>query len=167
MFDVVIKCIFPALMIVGAATDVTSFRIPNWLTALTAALFFPAAIYLGMPWPELGWHVALGLVLFFVGYALFAFGVFGGGDAKMLAAAGLWFGLGQTVMFLFYTALAGGLLALFVLGMTILHIQFEVTGSSMREKVRKLTPHVPYGFALAVGAILATPGSWWMTLVRQ
>jgi prepilin peptidase CpaA len=164
MFDIVVKSLLPALMIVGAATDVTSFRIPNWLTALTAALFFPVALYAGMPIQEFGWHLALGALLFVAGYILFALRVFGGGDAKLMAAAGLWFGFGQTVWFLFYTAAAGGALALVVLAMTVLHIQFEVTGASFSDKFRKLTPRVPYGFALAVGAILATPGAWWMNL---
>jgi prepilin peptidase CpaA len=163
MFEVIIKSLLPALMIIGAATDVTSFRIPNWLTATTAALFVPVALYAGMPLAEFGWHVLMGLGLFFAGYVLFALRFFGGGDAKLLAAAGLWFGFGQTLPFLAYTVLAGGVLALVVLAMTVLHIQFDVTGSSLRDGIRKITPRVPYGFALAVGAILATPGAWWMS----
>ncbi len=160
--EVVIKSLLPALMIIGAATDVTSFRIPNWLTATTAALFIPVALYAGMPLVDFGWHLSMGLILFVAGYILFSLRVFGGGDAKLLAAAGLWFGFGQTLPFLAYTVLTGGVLALVVLGLTVLHIQFDVTGSSLRDSIRKITPRVPYGFALAVGAILATPGAWWM-----
>ncbi len=162
MMEVVIKSLLPALMIIGAATDVTSFRIPNWLTATTAALFIPVALYAGMPLVDFGWHLSMGLILFVAGYILFSLRVFGGGDAKLLAAAGLWFGFGQTLPFLAYTVLTGGVLALVVLGLTVLHIQFDVTGSSLRDSIRKITPRVPYGFALAVGAILATPGAWWM-----
>ena len=84
--------LLPALMIVAAMTDVTSYRIPNWLTALIAVLFFPMAWATGMPVAEFGWHIAAGLILFVMGYLMFAVGIFGGGDAKLMAAAGLWFG---------------------------------------------------------------------------
>lgn len=163
MFVVVLKSLLPALMILAAAFDVTSYRIPNWLTALTAAMFVPVALYVGMPMAAFGGHVLMGIALFLIGYVLFALGLFGGGDAKLMAAAGLWFGFDRSLNFLLFTGLAGGFLALVVLAMVTLHVNFEVTEASFREKFRKLTPPVPYGFALAVGAILATPGAWWMT----
>ena len=41
------------------------------------------------------------------------FGLFGGGDAKLLAATAVWTGFGAFPQFLFWTALAGGALAQF------------------------------------------------------
>jgi prepilin peptidase CpaA len=160
--------ILPALMIFAAVSDCASLRIPNWLTGLTAAAFFPMAWATGMPLAELGWHLMAGLVLFFAGYALFALRLFGGGDAKLMAAAGLWFGTSDSLNFLIMTAIAGGILALIVAAWTAFSLSWDMSGSEktlpLRQRLRQWTPKVPYGIALAVGAILAFPGTWWMNV---
>ena len=60
-----------------------------------------------------GWvSLALGLGLgFSIGGFLFWLGGFGGGDAKLLAAVGATLGPRALLAFLFYCAIAGGLLA--------------------------------------------------------
>ena len=60
-----------------------------------------------------GWmSLALGLGLgFSIGAFLFWLGGFGGGDAKLLAAVGATLGPRSLLAFLFYVAIAGGLLA--------------------------------------------------------
>ena len=60
-----------------------------------------------------GWiSMALGLGLgASIGALLFWLGGFGGGDAKLLAAVGATLGLRALPAFLFYVAIAGGLLA--------------------------------------------------------
>jgi prepilin peptidase CpaA len=160
--------ILPALMILAAVSDCASFRIPNWLTGVTALAFFPMAWASGMPLAEFGWHLLAGAILFFAGYALFAAGLFGGGDAKLMAAAGLWFGTSQAVDFLAMTAIAGGILALSVAAWSVTSLAWDVTGGSrtlgLRQRLRQWAPKVPYGIALAVGAILAFPGTWWMNV---
>jgi prepilin peptidase CpaA len=160
--------VFPALMIVAAMTDVTSFKIPNWLTGLIAASFFPMALLIGMPLNEFMWHVAAGLILFFVGYALFALGMFGGGDSKLMAAAGLWFGTSQTVQFLTLTALAGGILALIIGGRMIFEklsaAKRTTQDATVQSGLKTMQPKLPYGFAIAVGAIMAFPDTYWMKI---
>ena len=116
----------PILLIVAATGDVMALRIPNWLTALTALLFFPMALLTGMPMAEFGLHVLAGLILFAAGFILFQFGLFGGGDAKLMAAAGLWFGTSQTLPFLAGTAAAGGVLALVVGAWSMFLISWEI-----------------------------------------
>ncbi len=158
----------PVLLIIAAAGDVLSFRIPNWLTLLTALLFFPMAFFTGMPLAEFGMHMLAGAILFAVGFLFFQFGLFGGGDAKLMAAAGLWFGTSQTLPFLFATALAGGALALVVGVWSILMLSWDIHGSgenfgSLRKKIRELKPNVPYGLAFAIGGILAFRETWWVT----
>jgi prepilin peptidase CpaA len=154
--------VLPTLMILAAASDVTSYRIPNWLTALTALLFFPMALLTGMPLAEFGYHVLGGVILFVAGYALFSLGLFGGGDAKLMAAAGLWFGTSQTVSFLFMTVLAGGVLTVVVVLWSYLSLWSEMEGKFWSSQMNKLKPKVPYGFAIAAGAILAYPQTWWV-----
>ncbi len=169
MLQTLSLCLLPSLMIVAALTDVSSFRIPNWLTGLTAALFFPMAWMTGMPLAEFGWHLVAGVSLFFLGYALFAFNLFGGGDAKMMAAAGLWFGTSQSLQFLIVTSLAGGVLAAAIAGWSAFMFFWEFHGPRVEgviaDNIKKIRPKLPYGFALCVGAILTFPQSWWMTSV--
>jgi prepilin peptidase CpaA len=115
-----------------------------------------------MPLHEFGYHLLAGVILFVSGYLLFALGFFGGGDAKLMAAAGLWFGTQQTLPFLFMTVLAGGILTLAVVAWTAVSMWGEVEDVKIVNKFNKLKPKIPYGFALAAGAILAFPDSWWM-----
>ena len=160
--------VLPILLIVAAMGDVMSLRIPNWLTALTALLFFPMAFLTSIPMAEFESHLLAGIILFAVGFIFFQFGLFGGGDAKLMAAAGLWFGTSQTLPFLAATALAGGALALVVGGWSVLLLTWEIQGKeesfgTLGKKIRGMKPNVPYGIAFAIGGILAFRETWWMT----
>jgi prepilin peptidase CpaA len=164
MLATVCLLMLPLLMLLAAANDVASMQIPNWLTALIAILFFPMAYLTGMPLAEFWHHALAGVILFFAGYAMFALKLFGGGDAKLMAAAGLWFGTSETMGFLFYTAVAGGVLALaYVLWSVVMAAHKTRAGShtTYRETLRAIAPKLPYGCALAAGAIMAFPTSWW------
>jgi len=65
----------------------------------------------------------------------------GGGDVKLAAALALWFSPQSTVKFLVVTSLAGGVLTL---GVLALH----------RARRREGRPEVPYGVAIAFGALV-------------
>jgi prepilin peptidase CpaA len=166
MTQVLSLSVLPILMILAALTDILSFRIPNWLTVLTAAMFFPMAWMTGMPLVEFGWHLAAGVGLFVLGFLLFTVRLFGGGDAKLMAAAGLWFGTSQTIPFLAMTAIAGGLLAILVVIWAfiaqMIQLQGTKEGSLAHAALKSIKPKLPYGFAFAIGAILVFPETWWM-----
>ncbi len=167
MLQILSNSLLPILLIIAAASDVLSLRIPNWLNILTAALFFPMAWATGMPLHEFGIHLAVGLGLFMAGFMFFQFGLFGGGDAKLMAAAGLWFGSAQALPFLFMTALAGGLLAVFVGLWSVVAMHWDIHASDLKmasfgKRLFSLKPNVPYGLAFAVGGIIAFKDSWWM-----
>ena len=157
--------LFPLMMIVAGAGDALSLRIPNWLSIAVAVTFFPMALATGMPLHTLAVHVAAGFGLFALGFSLFSLGLFGGGDAKLLAAAGLWLGWPDLVQFIVMTALAGGLLALAICAYSLAALSSELEKGSLFKRFFVLKPNVPYGYALAVGGILAFPGSWWMQVV--
>ena len=164
MTDVLSTALLPIMMILAGIGDVLTYRIPNWLNGLIALLFFPAALLSGMPWDLVGLHVATGFGLLVLGYGLFAAGVFGGGDAKLMAAAGLWFGWPAATQFLVYTGLAGGLLAIAVALVASAHLELDIRGKSKLRAIIDAKPNVPYGLAFAVGAILAFRDTWWMAL---
>ncbi len=162
--------VLPLLLIFAATSDALTLRIPNWLTLLTAILFFPMALLTGMPLSEFGLHLISGIGLFCAGFLFFQLGAFGGGDAKLMAAAGLWFGTSQTLPFLFMTAMAGGILAILVGLWSIITIYWEIEGDgtfteNFGKQMRSLKPNVPYGLAFAIGGIIAFKDSWWMKAV--
>ena len=149
-------------MIVAGAGDALSLRIPNWLTLTIFAAFFPLAFATGMPLAVFGFHVLTAVVLFVAGFLLFSAGLFGGGDAKLLAAAGIWFGSSQALPFLVFTVLAGGALALCVVLWSLISMYWDIHTGSWAKKISGLRPKVPYGYAFAIGAIMTFPQSWWM-----
>lgn len=158
--------LFPLLMIIAGTGDALSMRIPNWLTLLIAILFIPMALLTGMPWSLIGIHLGVGFGLFVVGFALFALGLFGGGDSKLLAAAGLWLGWADLMPFLVMTAFAGGVLALCVGIWSAINVSSEIKDGSIFKHLGSIKPNVPYGYAFAIGAILAFPQSWWMPMAQ-
>ena len=158
--------LLPLLMMVAGIGDFLTYRIPNWLTGIIALSFIPMVLLTGMSLELMLWHFGVGIGLLVIGFGFFAMGVIGGGDAKLMAAAGLWFGWPACLYFLAYTALAGGVLALALAVWAALQTDQEIRGNTWITRWKKLKLDIPYGIALAAGAILALPQSWWMGVVQ-
>lgn len=162
MFSNVALLIFPALLILAGIFDCLTLKIPNWLTATVALLFFPAALLTGMPGKEYIIHIASALIVLAACFGLYAAGLFGAGDAKLMAAAALWFGWPASMPFIIYTVLAGGALAIIVLVWNLVRTDQELRGHSWVSRFERYKPSVPYGVAIAAGAVLAYPQAWSM-----
>ncbi len=150
--------IFPILVIWAALTDVTSFTIPNRLSAAICLAFFLAAPALGAPLGLIGTNLMIGLAGLALGMVLFALGWIGGGDAKLLAAASLWIGWPALTTFLLSTTLAGGALALVLLGLRaqLVRAHTPALGGWLDRLTTPGAP-APYGVAIACGALMAFP----------
>ena len=162
MLSDVAHLIFPGLLILAGILDFLTLKIPNWLTALVALAFIPAALLAGMPGSAYVIHLISAVIVLAAGFALYAAGLFGAGDAKLMAAAALWFGWPASMPFIVYTALAGGVLALVLLIWGLLRADQEIRGHSWISRFERFKPSVPYGVAIAAGAILAYPQAWSM-----
>src|SRR5690242_2681808 len=81
--------IFVIALGLAALHDLRFYLIPNRFCAAIAASFglFAAG---GLPAAEIGAVLAAGIGLFAAGAILFARGLLGGGDVKLLAAVALW-----------------------------------------------------------------------------
>lgn len=167
MTNLFMTSLFPLLLIAAGVGDALTMRISNRLNLLIVITFFPMAFAAGMPLSMFGLHLAAGLVLLVAGYFLFAVRLFGGGDAKLLAAAGLWLGYPGSLSFLTLTVLAGGGLAVAVGLWTLIRLDSEIRGSAWSRRTEFLTLDLPYGLALAVGGILAFSQSWWMSVMSH
>jgi prepilin peptidase CpaA len=98
---------------------------------------------------------------------MFAVGWIGGGDAKLFAAAGLWMGLTALLPFLMVTALAGGGLAVSLLALRSVWLRpLMVRGPRWVSRLATPGENVPYGIAIAAGALAAFPESLLTTLFR-
>jgi prepilin peptidase CpaA len=152
--------VFPVLVIAAALRDATSYTIPNWISLALAAAFPVAALTLGLPWPAIGLHAGIGAAALVVGMAMFALNWIGGGDAKLFAAAALWLGLEPSVTYLAVTGLAGGALAVGLLGLRSPQARaFMPAGPAWFARLVEPGENVPYGVAIAVGALAAFPAS--------
>ena len=155
----ILTIIILAACLVAAATDLTTRRIPNWLTAALAV--FALATHAAGGWNSLG--VSLAILFSVTVLGLFAFNRrwLGGGDVKLLAAGAAAFGWPDCIAFLVYTSLAGGVISLIVLlrrrqawaalceGFVALHgVRHGAIGSPAPAKGIML----PYAFAIASGA---------------
>lgn len=121
-------------------TDLRARVIPNGLTiaiACAAPAFWLAE---GMsPWPGMAVQIGLGLGVFALFAGLFAAGVMGGGDVKLMGAIALWLPLADLMPMLVLTAMAGGIVTL----ATILWHRLRRNPGQ---------PEVPYGVAIALAA---------------
>lgn len=153
--------------IVAVVTDLRSRRIPNALTFASAGL----AIVSHAVVPQgLGlWGALSGLgVGFLVFFPVFLLRGMGAGDVKLLAALGAWVGAGLVLWTGFYTALAGGVLAIGVAiarrytrqlfaNVWLLLTHWRVTGIRPVDGFTLQTatsPRLPYALPIFTGLVL-------------
>ena len=153
--------VFPALVIVAAQHDVTTMTIPNWISAALVVSFAVAAPIAGLSFSTLATSAGLCAAALVAGIAMFALRWIGGGDAKLFAASALWLGLGGLPSFLIWTSIAGGLLSLALLSARRALVFSGLPSPRVDWLSRLLKPEgdVPYGVAIAAGALAAFPES--------
>ena len=152
--------LFPALVLIGGMKDATSFTIPNWISLALIAAFLPAALLAGVGIAQIGLAVLIGVFALFAAMGMFAMGWIGGGDAKLFAAAALWLGFPAVINFVLVTGLAGGALALSLLGLRSMWLRpIAERGPTWFSRLARPGGDVPYGVAIAFGALAAFPDS--------
>jgi prepilin peptidase CpaA len=140
-FTELLLAILALILVVAAVIDVRTFTISNRLN-LTVALLAPLYWWsIALPlWPGVGLHIAVALGVFLLLSIAFYLGMMGGGDVKLAAALALWFSPIGTLRFLVFMSIAGGLLTLVVV-------------AAHRLRSREGRPEIPYGVAIAMGAL--------------
>jgi len=152
--------VFPFAMAFAAATDLTTMKIPNLLSVGLCVAFLAMAPIAGLSGQQMLMHLLAGALMLFAGIALFAVGWMGGGDGKILAVASLWIGFDQLTPFLIFVSVAGGALALAILA----YRRVPATALPLPGWALRLhTPgaDIPYGIAIAAGALIVYPSTVW------
>lgn len=160
MVEAAIFVILPLCLAMAAFSDILTMTIPNRVSVILAVSFFVVAPLSGMDIATLGWSVAAALIVFTGCFALFALNVMGGGDAKILSAASLWYGFNiDLVAFLGFTGIYGGFLALIVLMIRANQNTLLVSPVPIPMHFFKDRAGIPYGVAIGVAAFSTYPDS--------
>lgn len=159
-----ILLVFPALMAFAAAMDLFTMTIPNKVPLILLAVFVCLAPFSGLGWVELASHAGVAFAALLVGLFCFARGWIGGGDAKLFAATALWFGQEHLFEYAMIAAIFGGLLTLFFLFGRNVTLPQMLARQEWIARLHDSKAGVPYGIALAAGALLVYPETVWMTV---
>jgi len=162
MFDTALLLFFPFLMAFAAASDLVSMTISNKVSLALIAGFAVFALAMDLPLPLIGMHVLMFAIVLLIGFALFAFGAIGGGDAKLAASTALWFGFAHALEYVVAAAFFGGILTLLILNLRGSPLPDRISQIGWIARLHRADQGVPYGIALAAAALMVYPQTPWM-----
>ncbi|MBV8437574.1 MAG: prepilin peptidase [Silvibacterium sp.] len=172
MVNQVNELIYPAAACVcafaGAAFDVRSRRVPNFLTLPGICCGLLMHLLFG-GWAQLGSAALAGLICFVIFLIFWLAGGMGAGDVKLIAAVGCLGGLPNVGNLLVSTALAGGMMAIAMavwrgraketllnVGALVVHHRFEgLTPHPSLNISNSQTLRLPYAVPIATGCAMA------------
>lgn len=132
---------------IASAEDAWRLRVSNLIVAAVAASGVAAIVIAGVGWSA--WQpVALAVAIMAVGTAMFGRGWVGGGDVKLWAAGGLWFGLADGLRMIVAVAIAGGVLTILILSIRLFPWPERAKANVV---VLRRRGGIPYGIAIAMG----------------
>ena len=165
ILDIARLSLFPALMAFAAASDLFTMTISNRVSILLAVAFLVLAVASGMDPYDIASHLGAGALVLAIAFGCFAMGWVGGGDAKVAAAAALWLGFGHLLHYLLYASLFGGVLTIVLLQMRQWPLPYALTGQNWLLRLHAKESGIPYGIALATGALMIYPETGWVKAV--
>jgi len=160
--NVLIITVFPAAMVLAAASDLFTMTVPNRLVLFLVAGFAVLAPLIGLGWSEMGVHVMLAAVALVVTFAMFSFGWIGGGDAKLFAATCVWLGPHGLLHYSIYAALLGGVLTLILMLFRMVPLPALLMSQGWLSRLHGPEEGVPYGIALAAAGLIVYPNTPFM-----
>ena len=165
ILDIARFMLFPALMAFAAASDLFTMTISNRVSLALVVGFLALALFGGMGMQDFLMHLGAGAAVLVVAFGCFAMGWVGGGDAKVAAGVALWFGFAHLLDFLLYASLFGGALTLFLLEFRQWPLPSLLTGQGWLLRLHDKETGIPYGIALAVGALMIYPETEWIKAI--
>lgn len=151
--DAMVTALYAAPLVVAAAWDTASFRIPNTLNLVFLALF-PVAVLVAPHGPDWLWHAAAFGAVLGAGIVLFTLRLLGGGDVKLMAVTALWLGWEPLPQFLVWVAVCGGVLSLALILLRTAPLQMVYAHLGGAPRLLRPKADVPYGIAIAAGGLV-------------
>ncbi|MEM1377915.1 MAG: prepilin peptidase [Pseudomonadota bacterium] len=157
MIAAIIFVVFPFAMIYAALSDVLTMTIANRVSVMLIGGFLIVAPFIGITFTDFLWHVGAFALVLGITFGLFAAGVMGGGDAKLMSSTALWIGFNMHLMeYAIAFTVVGGLVTLFLL--VLRNSAFATYVGEVRVLWRMLDEKdIPYGVALAAGGLYVFP----------
>ena len=165
IIDIARLMLFPALMAFAAASDLFTMTISNRVSLALVAGFVVLALFGGMGSSDVFSHVGAGATVLAAAFGCFAMGWIGGGDAKLAATVALWFGFAELMNYLLYASLFGGALTLLLLQFRQWPLPYALTSQAWLMKLHAKDSGIPYGIALAIGALMIYPETEWVRAI--
>ena len=104
IIEIVVLLPYPVALTWAMCSDLVSYRIPNAIPIVLLVGFLLAAIVMPARLDVVMLQLGLGVAALVVGMIIFHFGLIGGGDAKLLAAAVPWIDVRALPGFLLWMA---------------------------------------------------------------
>ncbi|POO56855.1 A24 family peptidase [Agrobacterium rosae] len=159
--------ILPLCLAFAAFTDLFTMTIPNRVSLALISSFILVAPFSDLSWQSIGMNFAAGIVVFSTCFALFSINVMGGGDAKLLTASAVWFGLNSSlILFAITIAIIGGILTAGILLLRSRSQEIMASGLPIPDSLL-VAKKVPYGIAIAIAGLLTYPEAPIVQLAMQ
>jgi prepilin peptidase CpaA len=154
----------------GALSDLSTFRIPNWVSYGLVLLFLLQSIFLPVPGATmtlefiqaspLALNLGIGLFVLIVCLVFWGRGYIGGGDAKFLVATSLWMGPIGGVYFMILVSGLSVLMALMLKASA--NFGFLIHAGKLPAFIKQLyakfeDKKLPFGFPIGIAALIMMP----------
>lgn len=143
--------------------DLTTMKIRNEIVIFLVAAYAALAPLAGFSFGAIGLSFLVALCVFVCAFVLFGLGWIGGGDAKLITVIALWLGFDHTLSYILITAILGGLLTLAILLFRSMSLPPSVLNVRWIARLHSIRSGIPYGVAIAAGALVILPRTPWMT----
>ncbi len=138
------------VLLIALKTDAQKFQIPNWVSyviIISYGLFISVSYLLGhVDIIDIVYHALTAIGFLIIGFILFVKKLFGAGDVKLMSTFALWVGPNLAMPYLFLITLAGGIVALVLVGYHFTKRRF--CGNIKVQKDNLPMVKVPYAFAI-------------------
>ena len=161
VFEFALFLIFPAAMAFAGSMDLFTMTIPNRISLVLIAAFVLILPFAPFSWAAVASHVGAFLLMLAIGIAMFSYGLFGGGDAKLMACAALWLGFESLADYLMIATVCGGLLSVAILVFRGATLPAWCYGQAWAMRLHEKTGGIPYGVALAAAGLWIYPTTLW------
>jgi len=158
-FQIFIKIAYATTLCYGCASDIKSLKIPNAVPVIVLALFLLNYLLLG-PTDGLTKHIIIAGSALLLGFGIFAAGLMGAGDIKLISALMLWAGPQKGCDFLIVMTFAGGLFAsLLLITRTSMAVWPSAQNYIPSRRIRTWAQRgiFPYGIAICTAGLLLMP----------
>ncbi len=157
--DLALALIFCFAVIHAAIMDMTTYKIPNLVSAILAIGFVG---YVLVNWSSISLigHLGLAAIVLIISGVAWNLKVLGGGDVKFLTAVTLWMGPNNILPFLIILTIISFFVSvlLLLLGKWNSQIQSRNFPRIFKNMVKKATEHAcPYGLPITIAALTLVP----------